>query len=308
MDRHDLAPQLNFLTVPGPAAKDGGARRIAWWDWPSAIATDHVVICVHGLSRQGRDFDVLARRLSAKARVVAVDVAGRGRSDWLADPAAYQIGTYAADLAALIGHLHQGGAVGRTDWVGTSMGGLIGMTLASQPSMGISRLVLNDVGPVMRWDALRRIASYLGQDPSFDTEQQAVDYLASISTGFGPHTPAQWLALSRPMLREQGGRWKLHYDPAIAEPVRALVSQADEDASRRVVAEGEAALWALYDQIRAPTLLLRGAESDLLTRETAEAMAGRGPRARCVEFAGVGHAPTLVQDDQVEAVAAFLLD
>ena len=308
MDRPDLAPQLNFLTVSGPSARGGGPRRLAWWDWPCAGPQDHIVVCVHGLSRQGRDFDALARRLAPQARVVAVDVAGRGHSDWLAEPMAYQLGTYAADLAALITHLRQAMPAACLDWVGTSMGGLIGIALAAQPALGLRRLVLNDVGPVIRWDALRRIASYLGLDPSFASEQEAVDYLASISAGFGPHTPVQWLALSRPMLREREGRWRLHYDPAIAEPVRALMAPMDEAASRQALEQGEAALWALYDQITAPTLLLRGANSDLLTRETALAMAARGPRARCVEFAGVGHAPTLMADDQVEAVAAFVLD
>lgn len=311
MDRpDDLAPQLNFLTVPGPLARDGGARRMAWWDWAGgdAAARDHIVICVHGLSRQGRDFDALARRLALQARVVAVDVAGRGHSDWLADPMAYQVGTYAADLAALIAHLRQGSPAACIDWVGTSMGGLIGMALAAQPALGLRRLVLNDVGPAIRWETLQRIAGYLGLDPSFASEQEAVDYLASISAGFGPHAPGQWLALSRPMLRQRGGRWHLHYDPAIAEPVRAMMTQLGEADSRRAVEQGEAALWALYDQIAAPTLLLRGADSDLLSRQTAQAMAARGPRARCVEFAGVGHAPTLVADDQAAAVSAFLLD
>ena len=126
MDRPDLAPQLKFLTVPGPSAQGGGPRRMAWWDWPCAGRQDHIVVCVHGLSRQGRDFDALARRLAPQARVVAVDVAGRGHSDWLADPMAYQVGTYAADLAALIVHLRQDTPAARIDWVGTSMGGLIG--------------------------------------------------------------------------------------------------------------------------------------------------------------------------------------
>jgi pimeloyl-ACP methyl ester carboxylesterase len=305
MDRPDLAPRLEYLTVPGPAAKGGGARRMAWWDW--AGDPNHIVICVHGLSRQGRDFDALARRLAPSARVVAVDVAGRGYSDWLADPMAYQLGTYAADLGALIAHLRQTAPDARIDWVGTSMGGLIGMALAAQPASGIARLVLNDVGPAMRWEALQRIAGYVGADPSFATEQEAVAYLASLSTGFGPHTPEQWLALSRPMLRQRRGRWVLHYDPAIAEPLRALVAHADEAAARAALAEGEAAMWALYDRIGAPTLLLRGAESDLLTRETAQEMGRRGPRARCIEFAGVGHAPTLVAEDQKAAVADFLL-
>ena len=246
--------------------------------------------------------------MTAQARVVAVDVAGRGESDWLADPMAYQVATYAADLAALIVELRAQDPEAVIDWVGTSMGGLIGMALAAQPAMGLRRLVLNDVGPVIQWEALQRIGSYLGRNPSFASEQEAADLLAAISTGFGPHTPAQWLALSRPMLRQRDGRWWLHYDPALAVPVRALTDHADAVAAKKIVDDGEAALWALYDAITARTLLLRGADSDLLSRETAHAMQERGPRARCVEFGGVGHAPTLVSPDQVSVVVDFLAE
>ena len=308
-------PDLKFLDVPGPAARGGGARRLAWWDWsnPHARSSGRVVVCVHGLSRQGRDFDVLAGALAqgadGVARVVSVDVAGRGHSDWLDDPMAYQVPTYVADLLALLAHLRAEGATA-IDWVGTSMGGLIGLGVAAQPvavSGGLRRLVLNDVGPAIRWEALQRIASYLGQDPSFDSAEAAIAYLGGISQSFGPHTPEQWDALSRPLLRERDGRWHLHYDPAIAVPVKALVALPPE-AAQQAVAAGEAALWAAYDSLSLPTLLLRGAESDLLTPETAEAMTRRGPRARLVQFAGVGHAPTLVAPDQVAAVRAFLLE
>lgn len=300
-------PELRFVDVPGPVANSGQQRRLAYWDWmPQQGADAHrVVVCVHGLSRQGRDFDVLASALTAQARVIAVDVAGRGFSDWLADPMTYQVGTYAADVGSLIARLRSENPMLQIDWIGTSMGGLIGMALAAQPAMGFRRLVLNDVGPVLQWEALRRIGTYLGLNPSFASEQEAADYLWSISTGFGPHCQQQWMALSRPMLREREGRWWLHYDPALAVPIRALTDM-DESVGRQVVADGEAALWALYDAISAPTLLLRGADSDLLTRETAKAMSERGPRARCVEFQGVGHAPTLVVPDQVAAVVGFL--
>lgn len=304
-------PELKFLEVPGPAARGGGARRLAWWDWsnPHARHSARVVVCVHGLSRQGRDFDVLAAALVPDARVVSVDVAGRGHSDWLADPMGYQVPTYVADLMALLAHLQGEGATG-FDWVGTSMGGLIGLGLAAQPAsarLGLRRLVLNDVGPAVRWEAIQRIATYLGQDPAFDTAEAAITYLGNISQGFGPHTPQQWEALSRPLLRQREGRWHLHYDPAIATPVKALVALPEQTA-KQTVAAGEAALWAAYDSLSVPTLLLRGAESDLLTLETAEAMTQRGPRARLVQFAGVGHAPTLVADDQVAAVRGFLLE
>jgi pimeloyl-ACP methyl ester carboxylesterase len=301
-------PQRRFLPVAGPASRTVTTRRMAYWDWP-ARSSQHpprVVICVHGLSRQGRDFDTLAQALNERARVVAVDVAGRGESDWLQDPSAYQVPTYTADLAALVLQLRAEQPDVLVDWVGTSMGGLIGMAIAAQPALAVRRLVLNDVGPVIEWPSLQRIGSYLGQDPEFPTEQAGVDYLASISSGFGPHTPAQWLALSRPMLRERDGQWRLHYDPSIALAFKALTTGLSPDVAQQTVRDGEAALWGLYEAIKAPTLLLRGADSDLLSRETAAEMGRRGPRARCVEFKGVGHAPTLVAVDQIAVVQAFL--
>lgn len=280
---------------------------MAYWEWNATgnPAHPHVVVCVHGLSRQGRDFDTLARSLSAHARVICPDVVGRGQSDWLADPLGYQLPVYAADMLALLAQVHQQAPITTLDWVGTSMGGLIGMTLAAQPALAPRRLVLNDVGPVIEWEALRRIADYLGRSPTFGSEAEGVRYLVQIAAGFGLHSDAEWHALSAPMLRLREGIWGLHYDPAIAVPVQALMA-LDETSSRQAVLAGEAALWALYDRIEAPTLLLRGADSDLLTRETADAMSRRGPKARCVEFAGVGHAPSLVPAGQVAAVCAFL--
>ena len=279
---------------------------MVWWEWNATGNPQHphVVVCAHGLSRQGRDFDTLARALCHRVRVVCPDVVGRGHSDWLADPMGYHVGQYAADMLALLQHLHQQSPLDTLDWVGTSMGGLIGMALCGQPGLPlpvpVRRLVLNDVGPAIQWEALVRIGQYLGQPVRFASEQQAADMLWTLSTGFGPHTPQQWMDLTRPLLRAlpEGG-WGLHYDPAIAVPFRALTQEA--------AAAGESALWQWYDQIQARTLLLRGAQSDLLSRATAQAMGQRGPRAMLVEFEGVGHAPTLVADDQVAAVTSFLL-
>lgn len=310
-----IEPTLNYVLCPGPAAtgvSSGNAsvaesrHRMAYWEWNATgnPAHPHVVLCVHGLSRQGRDFDTLARALSAHARVICPDVVGRGQSDWLADPMGYQIPQYAADMLALVAQLQAQGPIATLDWVGTSMGGLIGMGVAGQPGLPlpvpVRRLVLNDVGPVIQWEALQRIGLYLGQLARFESLQQAADAMWAISTSFGPHTPQQWLELSRHMVRTlpEGGI-TLHYDPAIAVPFRALTQES--------AAAGEAMLWQLYDHIAARTLLLRGAQSDLLSRETAQAMAQRGPRARLVEFEGVGHAPTLVAADQVAAVTGFLL-
>ncbi len=302
-----LEPTLHHVTCPGAAARGSSANhRMAYREWNATgdPACPRVIVCVHGLSRQGRDFDTLAAALAPHARVVCPDVVGRGESDWLADPQGYQIPLYAADMLALLAQLHQRGPIATLDWVGTSMGGLIGMVLAGQQDLPlpvpIRRLVLNDVGPALSWDALKRIGEYLGEPVRFASEQQGADALWAISTSFGPHTPEQWLALSRPMLRPapEGG-FKLHYDPAIAVPYRALTAQS--------VQEGEALMWQLYDRIGAQVLLLRGKQSDLLTPQTAARMLARGPRPRMVEFEGIGHAPTLVAPDQVAAVAQFLL-
>jgi pimeloyl-ACP methyl ester carboxylesterase len=297
------APTLNYVSCAGAA----GAHRMAYWQWGAADA-GHVVVCAHGLSRQGRDFDVLAQALVARApeplRVVCPDVVGRGQSDWLTDPAGYQLPNYVGDMLQMIGHLHAQSPVHALDWVGTSMGGLIGIGIAGTPNLplpaAVRRLVLNDVGPVIQWQALQRIGTYLGKTGRFDTVRQAADAMWTISQGFGPHTPAQWLALSQAMVKAlpEGGL-TLHYDPAIAVPFRSLTEQA--------AAQGQAALWQAYDHITARTLITRGAQSDLLTRETALEMTRRGPRAQLVEFEGVGHAPTFVSDNQVEAVASFLL-
>lgn len=327
-----IEPTLNYVLCPGAASAAGPSReggpapaaqhRMAYWEWNGTgnPAHPHVVLCVHGLSRQGRDFDTLARSLCRHARVVCPDVVGRGQSDWLADPADYQLPQYVADMLALLGHLDQQAPVRVLDWVGTSMGGLIGMVLCGQPGLGaadgaaaapgpsamwplavpVRRLVLNDVGPAIEWAALERIGQYLGAPVRFDSLAQAADAMWAISSSFGPHTAAQWLELSRPMVRAlpEGGL-ALHYDPAIAQAFAAMTPEGAAAGSQR--------LWELYDRIAARTLLLRGAQSDLLAPATAQAMAQRGPRARLVEFDGVGHAPTLVAQDQVAVVVDFLL-
>lgn len=294
-------PSLEFIHCPDAQ----GGHRMAYWRWGDP-ASSHVVLCVHGLTRQGRDFDTLAQALCEKAggqiQVICPDVAGRGQSDWLKDPQGYQIPFYAADILTLLAQLQPT----TLDWVGTSMGGLIGLVVAGQPELPpfakVRRLVLNDVGPVIEWQALQRIGQYLGNVPMFDTEQQAADALWAIASSFGPHTPEQWLTLTRPQIKpadDGSGRLTLRYDPALAEPFKAVTAES--------AAQGEAMLWQAYDQITAQTLLVRGQDSDLLSAQTAQAMTQRGPKARLVEFAGVGHAPTFVAHDQVDAVVSFLL-
>jgi len=283
-------PRLNHVQC-----LDGrGLHRMAYWEWGEP-ANPRVVVCVHGLSRQGRDFDTLARELCGEFRVVCPDVVGRGRSDWLSDPGGYTVPAYVADMVTLLARLD----ADRVDWVGTSMGGLIGLSLASLSGAPLRRLVLNDVGPAIQWAALERIGAYLGQPVRWRSVGEAADAMWAISQGFGPHTREQWLALSAPQLVDDGaGGFKPHYDPAIAQPFRALTPQ--------IASAGEAMLWQAWDRIKAPVLLLRGAQSDLLSAATAQQMLQRGPRTQLVSFEGVGHAPTLVAPDQLAAVVGFL--
>jgi pimeloyl-ACP methyl ester carboxylesterase len=307
----ETQPTLRYVQCPGAAAKDGPAvgaefHRLAYWEWNATgnPSTPHVIVCLHGLSRQGRDFDTLARALSHHARVLCPDMPGRGESDWLRDPQQYVVPTYAGDMLAVIQQAHADAPITMLDWVGTSMGGLIGLAVSGQAAMPlpspIRRLVLNDVGPVIEWDALQRIGSYLGKDPRFPSVEAAEQALWEISRGFGHHSQAEWNALSLPMLRRAGDGYRLHYDPSIAVPFQAL--------RRDAASASEALLWSLYDHVTAPTLVLRGAQSDLLSADTAEMMTQRGPRAELIEFAQVGHAPTLVAQEQVDAVARFLLE
>lgn len=306
-----------------------GGHRMAYWQWGDARSA-RVVVCVHGLTRQGRDFDLLAQAIVARAggdvRVVCPDVVGRGRSDWLRDPAFYQVPVYAADMVALVAQLQREQAIDTLDYIGTSMGGLIGFVLAGHKELPLAkpirRFVANDVGPTIEPAAVQRIGAYVGLGGRYASVQAAADAMWALSTTFGPHTPAQWLALSRHLVVPASQRtadgsakvdagtdidndsaaesWVLHYDPAIGVALRAITPEA--------AVQGGAIMWSLYDAIEARTLLTRGAVSDLLSRETALAMTQRGPHAKLVEFDGVGHAPTFVDPAQIAVVTDFLFD
>jgi pimeloyl-ACP methyl ester carboxylesterase len=273
-------------------ASVAGLHRMAYREWGDP-RNRNVVLCVHGLARTGRDFDELARALCGQFRVVCPDVAGRGDSDRLPDPKLYAVPQYAADMVTLVARLD----VEAVSWVGTSMGALIGMALAAQKGAPISRLVLNDAGPVIARASLERIGTYLGKTPAFATIEKAEEYVRAISAPFGPHSDAQWRFLTDTWVRRhEDGNWRAHYDPKIAEPFRAQMPERDTE------------LWALYDAVQCPTLLLRGELSDLISRETAAEMARRGPKAKVVEIKGVGHAPTLMQPDQIAVVRDFLIE
>ncbi len=271
-----------------------GLHRMAYVEWGDP-RNPRVVLCVHGLTRVGRDFDRLARALAPDFRVVCPDVVGRGCSDWLRDPTHYAVPQYVADMVTLIARLD----VANVRWVGTSMGGLIGITLAGQTGTPIVRMVINDVGPTLDAAALARIGEYVGRPVRFASVEQAVDYVAQISAPFGLRSREEWREITEPVLRPDGDGWVLHYDPRIGLPLHAVTPEA--------AAAGEAGLWALYDRIACPTLLTRGARSDLLSPATARLMTERGPRAQLVEFDGVGHAPMFMHDEQIRVVRDFLL-
>ena len=265
-----------------------GFHRVVYDEWGDPDNA-RVVVCVHGIGRNARDFADLAAALVVTHRVISVDMPGRGRSQWLADPHDYVFPTYLTVLTALIA---RSGAAS-VDWVGTSMGGLLGIVLAAQPNTPVARLVVNDVGPAIEPAALERIRGYFGLDPTFATFEEIAQYIRTVSAPFGPHTDEQWDRLTRSNVRQRpDGRWGLGYDPGIAVPFRAAAAPPD--------------LWGLWDTIRCPTLVVRGKDSDLLSAGTAAQMATRGPKPAIVEFAGVGHAPMLLTADQIDPVARFL--
>ena len=270
----------------------GGLHRMAYTEW-GARDNPRVLVCVHGLARNGRDFDELARALAPDTRVVCPDLVGRGRSDWLRDATGYTVEQYVADLVVLIARLD----VERVDWLGTSLGGLIGMALASLDDTPIARLVLNDVGPVIGGQSLKRIGDYLGHAPTFASFAEAESYIRRVSAPFGALSDANWHQLTASSLRQNpDGRFAMRYDPAIALSFQQAASAANTGLD----------LWPIYERIACPTLLVRGEQSDLLSSETAQAMAARGPRPQVVEVPGVGHAPMFMSADQIAIVGDFL--
>lgn len=272
-----------------PFTDENGTVWLAFTDYGER-SRDRVVVCVHGLTRNGRDFDRLATAMAKDFRVIEVDVAGRGRSGWLADKTGYGFPTYLKHMDAFLDYR----GLSQVDWIGTSMGGLMGMLIAARPESPIRRLVLNDVGPFVSKAALERIGQHVGEDPRFPRLQDAARYFQEIYADFGIPDELGWSDLTlHSTTRQEDGTYALHYDPAIGDAFKQPLQDVD--------------LWALWDAITCPVLVLRGERSDVLTRETAREMTTRGPKAELVEFSGCGHAPALMSEEQIQVVHEWLL-
>ena len=272
-------------------ADAGTPLRLSWVEW-GAAAAPRTVVCVHGLTRNARDFDGLARALAAAGlRVLCVDVPGRGQSGWLADPLRYTVPVYALQLAQWLDRL----GLARVAWVGTSMGGLIALELARSQPDRFRQLVLNDIGPFVARSALSPIKTYLGLDLVFPSLEAVERHLRSIHAGFGPLPDAVWRHLAAHSARRDHDGWRLHYDPRIREPF-LQTAEADID------------MWEGWERLACPILVLRGAESNILSAETAARMRCSKPGVQLVEFAGVGHAPALFARDQIATVEKFVTE
>ena len=298
----------------------GGFHRVAYLDWGS-VASDHVVLCVHGLARNSRDFDFLAAELARDCRVICPDVVGRGDSEWLADKNDYRFSTYLADAAVLLARVTAPRrsalsvlfgrwpvfrrAPKKIDWVGTSMGGLIGMLLAAKQGSPIRRLVLNDVGAFVSWGSLYRLKGYVGGGRSFPSVAAAESWIREVCAPFGRLSDRHWRHLARhSVFKAERGEYKLRYDPGIGEALRGH-SDPEFPLGPQFLAGID--LWSTWAQVRCPVLVLRGADSDVLTRETVARMQEGKPNLQVAEFAGAGHAPALMDPEQIATVTRFLL-
>jgi pimeloyl-ACP methyl ester carboxylesterase len=287
-----VSPRLEDFRALGP----DGFYRLAYADW-GPLDAKQVVLCVHGVSRNGRDFDLLANALAERGlRVVAPDLPGRGRSDWLLSGRHYDSPVYLAGLAALIARLR----VAQVDWVGTSLGGYLGLQMASMPNAPIRRLVLNDFGARLSHVALRRISAYLHERPPLRELGDAERHLREVLAPFGALPDAQWRHMAEhSVVKDDRGALRWRHDPAIAQNLSWPIAF-------------DIVLWHLWDRVACPMLAIRGADSDLITRQTLTQMQARGPAARAgqvaaVECAGCGHAPSLMIPEQIAVVRDFLM-
>jgi pimeloyl-ACP methyl ester carboxylesterase len=286
----DAAPRTGAVQCSSPA----GLHTLRYVEWGDPD-NERVLVCVHGLTRCARDFDPLAQALRDRYRVVCPDVVGRGLSDRLRDPRYYVLPQYVADMVTLVARI----GVPKVSWLGTSMGGLIGIGLAGLADSPIERLVINDIGPRLDAAAIERIGSYVGRPVRFASVEEAVAYNREIAAGFAMRNDEEWRAITESVIKRDGDGYVFRYDPAIALAFKSVTPEA--------AAAGEKFTWAMYDAIACPTMLVRGEVSDLLSVETAQEMSRRGPKAKVVTVPGVGHAPMFFDPWQIGVAREFLI-
>ncbi len=282
-----------YIPLADPSCM-GKPRHLAYYEFGDRANAD-AVICVHGLSRNGLDFEILARELSRTHRVICPDMAGRGNSDWLTNKLDYNYTLYTADILALLAWLK----LPQVSWVGTSMGGILGMMLAAANPLLIKNLVLNDVGSVVSAAGLKRIMGYVGTSATFPDRPAAEVYMKSVLAPFGITTEDQWKhAFQSTFFTLPDGRYMLRYDPDISQPLKAAASVSD--------AVTDIDLTAFWLGVKCPTLILRGETSDILTRQTAESMRAGRAGVKLSEIPGAGHAPALLDRGQVALITDWL--
>ncbi|MFZ8951854.1 MAG: alpha/beta fold hydrolase [Alphaproteobacteria bacterium] len=278
-----LTPRQEFMPYLSPE----GFHQVAYREWGNRD-NPKVLICVHGVSRNGCDFDDIAAVLAAYYRVICVDMPGRGRSDWINDKSLYTMDLYVSISAALIAR--SGAAT--VHWLGTSMGGRIGMNLASRPNTPITKLVLNDMGPYIEPAGRKENFANFGTDPRFADEAAGIAFVRSTTAAYGPTSEDAWLKFCKDSLRElPDGQWTLHYDPGLKQSTVKISSGT----------------WDQWEQITCPVFLLWGLKSKLLVAETADRMKTTGPRAQVFEVPYAGHCPRLENDEQISTVRDFLI-
>ena len=300
---HDDAPESHQSPQSTNVLHDGDTffvqcssgdaqHRMAYHAWGDPN-NSKVLLCVHGLTRRGSDFKTLAQAMCKDYYVVCPDVVGRGDSDRLSNPMLYAIPQYVADITELVKKL----GVSQVDWFGTSMGGLIGMVYAAMPKSPIRRMLINDVGPKIEPEAIKRLGSYVGQPFAFANRADALTRLNQICASFGVHSPEEWEIYNGPMLIQRDGVWIMHYDPNISVPFAAV--------NPIMAKAGEMAMWHAFKQIHIPMLIVRGGDSDLLSAATVAEMCKVNPHARSIEIPNVGHAPAFVKPEQIALAKEF---
>ena len=261
---------------------------MAYYDWQASVQAKKTLVCVHGLTRNGRDFDMFAQEAVKDYRLLCPDIAGRGKSGWLKDKGWYHYGTYVADMIYFFEKMQ----LKDVSWVGTSMGGLIGMVLAAMYPEHIKKLVMNDIGPFIPEAAIKRLGEYVGKDVAFDRQDDAQKYIQSIMAPWGITDRVHWRHIAEHSFRQSAGKFVLNYDPEIKQAFFSV--------------QGDLDMWDLWAQVKCPVLVLRGSMSDLLTGATAERMKASRPNVEVIEFPNIGHAPSLMSKEQIQKVKAWL--